>query len=173
MRQLPSHTPGVHDPLAPFRVPGSIPAAQPDGYDRGPQEGPTERAAPEPQEGPSEPEPEPWAGYRAYAVASNGNRPQRLEIRGADGVCFARAYHTLNEVTYDRTTCGEVLLLFLAKIVTFKGRNLQPVIEALIAGSCEFIAQIGEGEQAEEGAPVIDELTVITPGETPAGEGEG
>lgn len=135
--------PQAGDLLAPFRRDGALPKAQP-------------QERPQPQAG----------GYRAFGVASGQAKPVRLDIRAAKGLAVARGYSSLAEIAYDRASYTGIMLLFPQKLVTIKGRNLKPVVESLLAGTCEFLQQAGEGEQAEGGAPVIEEI--ITAGATPA-----
>jgi hypothetical protein len=138
----------THDVLAPFRRPGSTPATSP--------------AAQRDRE---------LAGYRAYGVASGPARPLRLDIRPKDGLAVARLYSALTEIAYDRTGYSGILLVFTGKLVKLRGRNLRPVVEALLAGTCEYVAELGDGEQAKDGEPVIDRIEgVATPARPSAGE---
>jgi hypothetical protein len=104
--------------------------------------------------------------YRAFGVASGQAKPLRLDIRAAHGLAVARTYSALAEIAYDRTAYTGILLLFAGKLVSLKGRNLRPVVEALLTGTCEYLQQIGEGEEGEPGAPVIEDI--ITAGPKPA-----
>jgi hypothetical protein len=97
-------------------------------------------------------------GYRAFGVASGQARPLRLDIRATEGLSVARAYSSLLEIAYDRHDYSGILLLFPQKIVTIKGRNLRPVVDALLAQTCEYLQQIGQGERAATDAPVIDDI---------------
>jgi hypothetical protein len=73
-------------------------------------------------------------------------------------MAIARAYSSLSEIAYDRAAYSAIFLLFPQKFVTIKGRNLRPVVEALLAQTCEYLQQICEGERAEPSAPVIIEI---------------
>ncbi len=130
----------THDVLAPFRRPGSMAAGA---------------AAAQRDHEP--------AGYRAYGAASGPARPLRLDIRPRDGLAMARLYSALTEIAYDRTGYAGILLVFTGKLVKLRGRNLRPVVEALLAGTCEYVAELGDGEQVRDGEPVIDRIEGLTP----------
>jgi hypothetical protein len=131
----------TQDVLAPYRRPGSRPA----GFSQPPRE-----AQPEP-------------GYRAFGVASGSVRPLRLEIRPKDGLAVARLYSGLSEIAYDRTDYTGILLVFATRLVKLRGRNLRPVIEALLAGTCEYLAELRAGDQPQDGAPVIERIEGVSP----------
>jgi hypothetical protein len=128
---------GVDDPLAPFRRPGAPRAARPAGGQERPHGPP---------------------GYRAFGLARGPARPLRLEFRAATGLAVARAYTLLTEIAYDRDHYGLIILLFGQRKVTLHGRHLRPVVDALLAGTCEFITEIRDGEEAQEGAPAITRI---------------
>ncbi len=145
------HMPGAVDPLAEFRRPGSIPAALPDVED---------------------------TGYRAFSVASGSARPLRIDIRPARSLAFSRFYAGLSEIQYDHLDYSGVILVFATKRVRLKGRNLRPVIEALNAGTCEYVAELDDGDTApDDDAPVIEQISIGAPdgqGREPGfAEGEG
>jgi hypothetical protein len=138
------------DILAPFRKVGAVPAAR------------AEEAA----------EPEAAAtGYRAFGIASGTAKPSRLDIRVARGLAVARHYSTLSEIAYDREGYTGILLFWPGKLVTIKGHHLKPVIEALLAGTAEFLAELTDGETWQRGGPVITQIT--TAGSKPATKAEG
>jgi hypothetical protein len=84
----------------------------------------------------------------------------------------ARAYALLTEIAYDRDHYSIIVLLFGGRKVTLQGRNLRPAVEALLAGTCEFLAEIRGGEEAPEGAPAITRIVTASnaaiPGDAPA-----
>jgi hypothetical protein len=127
--------------LAQFRRPGARPAVSP-------------AAEREPKQE--------LGGYRAFSVASGAARPLRLDIRPKDGLAVARLYSGLTEIAYDRAGYGGILLVFGAKLVKLRGRNLRPVVDALLAGTCEYVAELGDGEEARDGEPVIDRIEGVT-----------
>jgi hypothetical protein len=127
------------DPLRPFRPPGSKPAAPP-------------RDSPA-----SEPD-----GYRAF---QSGGKPARLEMRMAGGVSVFKAYNAITEIIYDRKTEGLIALQYSVKQFIITGQNLEPVLDAILAGTCEWVAELASGESAASGKPSI---TKITAGAVPA-----
>jgi hypothetical protein len=124
------------DPLAPFRARGAKPAAPP------------QRPAPR---------------YQAVGTASGTSKPTRLDIRPKTGMAFARLYSSISEIAYDRGDYTGILLVLPGKLVKIRGRNLQPVVEALLAGTAEFIAELKDGDSTAEGVPVITRIEMLTP----------
>jgi hypothetical protein len=118
-----------------------------------------------PQEASPEPE---HTGYCACGIARGPDKPKRIELRCAKGLAVARPYSAISEIAYDRAKYSGFLLLFPGKLVTIRGRNLKPVIEALLASTCEFLQQIGEAEKAERGKPVITQLIITNSPARPA-----
>jgi hypothetical protein len=127
--------------VARFRPPGSAPAITPE----------LPEAAP--------------GRYSAFAVAQGAAKPQRLDIRPRDGLAVARLYSGLAEIAYDRAEYTGILLVFASKLVKVRGRNLRPVVEALLTGTCEYIAERGEGDELpDDGRPVIEHIELVGPG---------
>jgi hypothetical protein len=98
--------------------------------------------------------------YRAYEAAEGARLPVRFTIKPASGLAVARAYSALTEVHYDQQGTGFILVI-KPRSYQIKGRNLQAVAEALIAGSCVYFAQIREGEAASAGEPVIETISFL------------
>ncbi len=126
----------TRDKLAPFRKAGMAPAAPPEADD-------TPKAA----------------AAKVYGVETGGQRPQRLTIIRAGGIGHAWPYSALGEVAYG---WGPYSILQLAfgpqRLVKITGRDLKPVVDAVIAGTCVFIAEM----DAEDG-PAITSIEIITP----------
>jgi hypothetical protein len=137
---------GSDDVLAPFRKPGALRAP---------------RLAQHPAESQGLP------GYRAFGLARGPARPLRLEFRTATGLAVARAYALLTEIAYDRDHYSIIVLLFGGRKVTLQGRNLRPAVEALLAGTVEFLAELRDGEDAPDGAPAITRITTASSGPIP------
>ncbi len=114
------------------------------------------RRGPPPRYGGEEAAPE----YRAYETAEGARLPVRFTIKPANGLAVARAYSALTEVHYDQQGSGFILVI-QPRSYQIKGRNLQAVAEALIAGSCVSIAQIREGQAASAGEPVIESISFV------------
>jgi hypothetical protein len=109
-------------------------------------------------------------GYSAFsAVRAGGAKPQRLELRPKDGLAVARLYSALSEIAYDRADYTGILLIFPAgRAIRIHGKQLRPVADALLAGTCEYLAELKDGEVAPEGAPVIERMELLQP-KAPAG----
>ncbi len=137
---------GTDDPLAPFRKAGAPRAARP------------AREQEKPQGSPS---------YRAFGLARGPARPLRLEFRTATGLAVARAYALLTEIAYDRDHYSIIVLLFGGRKVTLQGRNLRPIVDALLAGTVEFLAELRDGEEAQDGAPAITRIVTASSGPIP------
>jgi len=98
-------------------------------------------------------------GYRAYAVASGPTRPLRLEMRPSEGgIAILRPYSSILEIAYDRAGYTGIWLTFPQVKFAILGSGLKPVIEALAAGTCEWIAEAADGESAPPGQPVITQI---------------
>jgi hypothetical protein len=98
--------------------------------------------------------------YRAYELAEGARLPVRFTIKPASGLAVARAYSALTEVHYDQQGSGFILVI-QPRSYQIKGRHLQAVAEALIAGNCVSIAQIREGQTASAGEPVIETIQFL------------
>jgi hypothetical protein len=132
------------DPLAPFRAPGA-----------------RSLSAPLPAR--------PRSGYQAFFVAMGASRPTRLEIRPKTGMAVARPYNAISEIAYDRGVYTGILLVLPGKLIKIRGRGLKPIVEAVIAGACECLVEIKDGDQVAEGVPVIESIEVLTPQPKPEG----
>jgi hypothetical protein len=126
----------AHDLLARFRLPGAKPAAPP---------------------------PQAATRYRAFYAASSSAKPLRLEIRLKSGMSAARLYSGISEIAYDRGDYTGILLTTPGKLIKVRGRHLKPVVESLIAGTAEFIAELKDGDRTPDGVPVITSIEMLTP----------
>ncbi len=99
-----------------------------------------------------------FTGYRAFAVAEGGTKLQWLELRTGDGVTIARLYSGLAEIAYDHVDYTGLVLLFSGRLARLTGHHLRPVVEALLAGTCQYLVELLPGERFEEGAPVIERI---------------
>ena len=105
----------------------------------------------------------PQKGYRAFATAASGAKPARLDIRPKTGMAVARLYSAITEIAYDRGEYTGILLVLPGKLIKVRGRGLKPVVDALIAGTCEYITELPDAERPQDGAPVIERIEVLTP----------
>ncbi len=105
----------------------------------------------------------PAPSYRAFGTAAGSTKPVRLDVRVKGGMSVARLYSSIQEIAYDRDSYSGILLVVAGKVIKIRGRGLQPVVEALLTGTCEFIAERKEGESFDEHAPVIDRIETLAP----------
>jgi len=130
----------VSDPLAAYRRPGAAPLAP----------APAREPAREP--------------YRAFATKE---RAPRVDIRPRGDIAHAFLYSVITEIAYDRKAgAGILLLLAGGKMVKIRGRNLLPVAEALLAGSCSFIEQRDpkrDGADSDPGMPIVESIEILGP----------
>lgn len=104
----------------------------------------------------------PEAGYKAFD-ASRDARPM-LELRLADGLCYALPYAFLRAVRADlRNPAGQTITLFHAVgEATITGRNLHELKDKLAAQAVNWLRALGPGEPApEEAATVITGLDFV------------
>jgi hypothetical protein len=101
-------------------------------------------------------------GYEAFGVANGAAKPLRLDIRLKAGFAVARAYTSFTEIQYDRASYMAIILVG-GKQLKLNGRNLRSVVEALLTGTCEFVAELAEGQTVPEGAPVIESIQNMSP----------
>lgn len=127
------------DILARYRRPGTVPAAMPE----------TDDAPPEANASSS---------YQAFGISGSAGKPARLDMRGKGDMGVVRPYNAITEINYDQEHYTGILIFFTANIVTITGKNLKPVVDALINGTCEFLAELRDGQEAEPGAPVIEQM---------------
>jgi hypothetical protein len=108
------------------------------------------------------PPPQPPTGYSAFSATSASAKPHRLELRPRDGLAVARLYSGLQEIAYDRSDYTGILLIFAGgMMVRIQGRNLRPVTEALLAGTCEYLSEL-DGEIPPGEAPVIERMELLS-----------
>ena len=125
------------DPLAPFRTQGARPAST---------------------------APRPPSRYQAYAAASGAVKPARLDIRPKSGMAVARLYSGITEIAYEQgSDCTGILLVLPGKMIKVRGCRLRPIIDSLLAGTCEFLAELRDDERPDDNAPVIEHIQLMTP----------
>ena len=78
-------------------------------------------------------------------------------------MAVARLYSSITEIAYDRGEYTGILLVLTGKLIKVRGRGLKPVVDALLAGSCEYIAELRDDERPEDDSPVIERIEMLTP----------
>jgi hypothetical protein len=109
----------------------------------------------------------------AYQAFGTKEHPARVDVRPKDGPSRAYLYTGISEITHDREGEG-ILLNMPGKTVKILGRNLQPIAEALIAGTCAFIEEHDAsrpGPPLDGTAAIVETIAIIAA--KPASEGAG
>lgn len=98
----------------------------------------------------------PYEGYRAQ-----DRKPERVEIRSLQQPTHAPSYRYLLDVSFDGAYGTIINLVYSFVNVEIKGKNLQPVVYALLESRCDFIQQFDAREfvKPEDGKPVIESIT--------------
>jgi hypothetical protein len=74
--------------------------------------------------------------YEAYKA---DRAMERLEIRRSGQLAYVVAYRYLLYMTHDEQKGTTINLVFSFMVVEIRGRNLQPVMNAIADGRCDFI----------------------------------
>jgi hypothetical protein len=135
------------DPLAEFRPTGSKPKS-------------TARRAK-----PGDPE---SRVYEAFNSRDNQRR-HRLNIRRKGGMSHAPGYNFIVDICYDQDNYSGIMLVLSMMIVKVKGRNLKPIVDSLLLGTCQYIQEFRDDlfdKPQDASAPFIEAIEVITGRET-------
>lgn len=102
--------------------------------------------------------------YKAFEIRERA--AERLEIRRVLGETHAPSYRYLMDVSFNGQYGTELLLVYSFLLVKIKGKNLQPVIHAILEGRCAFIQDFHSNEFAppQENEPVIASIEFPTEG---------
>lgn len=99
--------------------------------------------------------------YTAYKA---GDNPLvRLKIRPKDRAWERLSYGYLQRMIEDGIYGTLVVLIYSAAVVVIKGKNLQPISDAIDGETCEFIQEFDPARWAmptDDKEPFIEELTV-------------
>jgi hypothetical protein len=99
-----------------------------------------------------------------YAAFATKDRVERLKIKLANESTRAPGYNNLLEVVYDGPYGKTFTLNFNFLIVMVEGKNLQPIIMALLAGTADFIQEFDPRiweKPADSKKPIIEFIKVI------------
>ena len=107
-----------------------------------------------------------------YVAFAAKDRVERLRIRRALAPTRAPQYLHLQDMAYDGEFGTNFALVFDFMLVLVRGRNLQGVVSAIEAGTCDFIQEFHPElwEKPADSEPVIESLEVVIKGAAPAGE---
>lgn len=101
------------------------------------------------------------APYEAFKIASK--RQLRLKVRPAMRAWERINYGYLLRIVEDGIYGTEIALVFTFSVIVIKGRNLQPIAEAIDAECCEFVQQYDPtrwNKPTDATAPFIEEMTI-------------
>ena len=104
---------------------------------------------------------DPGTGYVAFAAK---DRVERLKIKRANKPTHAPGYGYLLDIIYDGNHGTNFVLVYTMLGVKVSGRNLQPVILALLAGTADFIQEYDRSQwpkPADAQAPLIESIEVV------------
>jgi len=100
----------------------------------------------------------------AYCAFATKDRVERLKIKLAKEATRAPGYNNLLEIVYDSNRGTNFVLNFNFMIVLVKGKNLQPVILALLAGTADYIQEFDSNfwkKPADDKSPFIESIEVV------------
>lgn len=100
----------------------------------------------------------PYAAYKA-----GDNQLVRLKIRPKDRAWERLSYGYLQRMIEDGIYGTLVVLIYSAAAVVIKGKNLQPIADAIDGETCEFIQEFDPARWAmptDDKVPFIEELSV-------------
>ena len=104
---------------------------------------------------------DPGAGYAAFAAK---DRVERLKIKRANKPTHAPGYGYLLDIIYDGNHGTNFVLVYTILGVKVSGKNLQPVIMALLAGTADFIQEYDRNQwpkPTDVQAPFIESIEVV------------
>jgi len=107
----------------------------------------------------------PAKGLKSYeAYKAQDAQPERLKIRRVLGDWRAPGYRYLMDVSWNGDFQTKLALIFSMYTVEITGKNLNPVIYAIVDGHCDFIQDFDAREfaaPADPKQPVIEEIKFI------------
>ena len=89
---------------------------------------------------------------------------ERLKIKRANSPTHAPGYAYLLDIIYDGNFGTDFVLVYTILGVKVTGRNLQPVIMALLAGTADFIQEFDRAKwpkPLDAKTPVIESIEVV------------
>lgn len=99
-----------------------------------------------------------------YAAYGTGDRRQeRLELRRVLGTWHSLPYRYLLNVVFNGNYATELVLLYSTQLVQIAGRNMQPIIRAILEGTCTFLQDYHPNEftPPSPDAPVIASIEYV------------
>lgn len=99
--------------------------------------------------------------YRAFAAK---DRVERLKIKRAKHPTHAPGYAYLLDIIYDGNFGTDFVLVYTILGVKVTGKNLQPVIMALLAGTADYIQEFDRSKwpkPTDAKAPIIESIEIV------------
>ena len=105
-----------------------------------------------------------FSGADEYFAFVAKDRVERLKIKRANSPTHAPGYAYLLDIIYDGNLGTDFVLVYTILGVKVTGRNLQPVIMALLAGTADYIQEFDRAKwpkPLDAKAPVIESIEVV------------
>ena len=101
---------------------------------------------------------------KPYEAFRTKERTDRLEIRRVLGETRAPSYRYLMDIGFNGEFGTELVLYFSFLIVKIAGKNMQPLIRAIIDGNCAVLQDFHPKEfiAPAEDAPIITSVEYVT-----------
>jgi hypothetical protein len=106
--------------------------------------------------------------YEAFNAKDNQRRG-RLNIRRKGGMSHAPGYNFIIDICYDQDHYSGILLILSTMIVKIRGRNLKPIVDSLLLGTCEYIQEFRDDvfdKPDDPAAPYVEAIEIVTGRET-------
>jgi hypothetical protein len=116
---------------------------------------------------PSTPRPPERGGSREYQAFNpkDNQRRGRLNIRRKGGMSHAPGYNFIIDICYDEDHYSGIMLVLSTMLVKIRGRNLKPVVDALLLGTCEYIQEFRDDifdKPDDPAAPFLEAIDIVT-----------
>ncbi len=103
-------------------------------------------------------------GGDEYVAFAAKDRVERLKIKRANSPTHAPGYSYLLDIIYDGNDGTDFVLIYTILGVKVTGRNLQPVIMALLAGTADYIQEYDRAKwkkPVDANAPLIESVEIV------------
>src|SRR5450755_3583607 len=102
--------------------------------------------------------------YEAFNAKDNQRRG-RLGIRRKGGMSHAPGYSYIIDICYDQDNYSGILLVLGTMLVKIRGRNLKPIVDALLLGTCEYIQEFRDDifdKPVDPSAAFVEGIEIVT-----------
>jgi hypothetical protein len=99
-----------------------------------------------------------------YVAFAAKDRVERLKIKRANQPAHAPGYAYLLDIIYDGQHGTDFVLVYTILGVKVTGRNLQPVVMALLAGTADYIQEFDRSKwpkPTDAKAPFIESIEIV------------